>query len=54
MSPTQVAFERIVEEFQDKAGGNKSDLTYLLLMEDKLSDICEFARQDFKRTSRPT
>lgn len=40
-----------MEEFQDEAGGSRSELTYLLLMEDKLSDICEFARPDFRRTS---
>ena len=40
--------ERIIEEFQDEAGGNKSELSYLMLIEDKLTDILEFAKDDFK------
>ncbi len=45
----KIAFERIIEEFQDAAGSSKSELTYLMLIEDKLTDICEFARPEIKR-----
>lgn len=40
--------ERIVEEFQDEAGGSKSELSYLMVIEDKLSDILDFAKDDFR------
>lgn len=45
---TEVTFERVIEEFQDEAGGSKSELSYLMVIEDKLSDIADFAAPDFK------
>lgn len=50
----KVAFERIIEEFQDEAGGNKTELTYLMVIQDKLADIQEFARQELKRKHAAT
>lgn len=51
LCPTKVTLERIVEEFQDDAGGSKSELSYLMVIEDKLTDILDFAKDDFRSTA---
>jgi SNF2 family DNA or RNA helicase len=49
-SISRTARDAMIEEFQDEAGGSKSELSYLMVIEDKLTDILDFSKEDFRST----